>query len=327
LAYRVLVVDDYEPWRLHIEAAIRAQPHWELAGDAGDGLDAIAMARALEPDLILLDVGLPGVNGIEAARQILAFLPAVPILFMSEHRSWDIVQAAMRVGGRGYIVKAEIGPDLVSAMDAVVRGRRFVSAGPLKQVFAKAAHERKNPRPRCHEAALYPDEAALVDDYGRFAAAALAAGEGAVVVTTSGRLEAIAERLRARGVDVDGALREGRYLPADLDQTVAAFTSNDRIDEQLFRVVATGLLLQTAGAAVSERPRVAAMGDAAAMVLHAGGLEEAMRVERLWNELADTYHIDVLCGYLSPASAGEEYHAAIQHLCTQHTAIRERQAS
>ena len=120
MAYRVLVVDDYEPWRRHIEATLRGRPHWHIVGEAVDGLDAIAMARALGPDLVLLDVGLPGVNGIEAARQILAVDPGVRILFMSEHRSWDIVQAAMRTGGRGYAVKAEIGPDLVSAMDAVI---------------------------------------------------------------------------------------------------------------------------------------------------------------------------------------------------------------
>jgi DNA-binding NarL/FixJ family response regulator len=326
LAYRVLVVDDYEPWRRHIEASLRGQPHWQIVGEAGDGLEAIATARAVRPDLVLLDVGLPGVNGIQAAGQIRAVDPDVPILFISEHRSWDIVQAAMRAGGSGYVVKAEVGHDLATAMDAVIEGRRFVSAGPLEQVFAKAGDERKDARPRCHEAAVYPDEAALLNHYERFAATALEAGEGAVVVASGARLEAMAQRLRARGVDVDGARREGRYLPADLDETVGACMSEDRLDEQQFRLVATGLLMRTAGATISDRPRVAAMGDGAALVLETGGLDEATRFEHLWSELADTYHIDVLCGYLTAAPGDGEYHTALQQLCTHHTALHEGRA-
>jgi DNA-binding NarL/FixJ family response regulator len=127
LIYRVLVVDDYEPWRRHIKSALQASPRWQAVGEAADGLDAVQKAQALQPDLILLDVGLPELNGIEAARRILAVDPVRRILFLSENRSWDIVEAALGVGGPGYVLKSDAGRDLLSAMEAVVEGQRFIS--------------------------------------------------------------------------------------------------------------------------------------------------------------------------------------------------------
>ena len=124
---RVLVVDDYEPWRRHIESALQASPRWQVVGEAADGLDAVEKAHALRPDLILLDVGLPSLNGIEAARRILAHDPDRRILFLSENQSWDIVEAALRVGGRGYVLKSDAGSELLSAMEAIVEGQQFVS--------------------------------------------------------------------------------------------------------------------------------------------------------------------------------------------------------
>ena len=118
----VLVVDDYEPWRRHVDTTIRNYPHWQIVGEASDGFDAVVKARGLRPDLILLDVNLPGITGIDAARQILEFDPGARILFMSQYRTWEIVRAAMRTGARGYIPKADVDLDLGLAMDSIVGG-------------------------------------------------------------------------------------------------------------------------------------------------------------------------------------------------------------
>ena len=134
----VLVVDDYEPWRRHIEATIRDHPHWQIVGEASDGFDAIAKARDLGPDLILLDIGLPGDRTASTPRgRSSPFDPGARILFMSEHRSWDIVRAAMRTGARGYIPKAEsrTRPGVRHGRDhrrAADRQRRRVGAGVHK---------------------------------------------------------------------------------------------------------------------------------------------------------------------------------------------------
>jgi DNA-binding NarL/FixJ family response regulator len=127
LIYRVLVVDDYEPWRRHIESALRVCPRWQVVGEAADGLDAVHKAQELRPHLILFDIGLPVLNGIEAARQILARETGSRILFLSENRSWAVVEASLATGASGYVLKSDAGRDLFAAMEAVVQGERFIS--------------------------------------------------------------------------------------------------------------------------------------------------------------------------------------------------------
>ena len=125
--YRVLIADDSEPWRRRICSAVEANGRWLLVAEAADGASAVEQARALRPDLILLDVSLPSLSGIEAAQRILAENPALRILFLSEHRSCEVVDAALATGARGYVVKADAARELLSAMEAVVGGRSFTS--------------------------------------------------------------------------------------------------------------------------------------------------------------------------------------------------------
>ena len=125
--YRVLIVDDSEPWRRRICSAIEANGRWLLVAEATDGASGVEQARALRPDLILLDVSLPSLGGIEAAQRILAENPASRILFLSAHHSSEIVDAAIATGARGYVVKADAAGELLTAMEAVVDGRSFTS--------------------------------------------------------------------------------------------------------------------------------------------------------------------------------------------------------
>jgi DNA-binding NarL/FixJ family response regulator len=125
--YRVLIVDDSEPWRRVLRSIIEANGRWLLVAEAADGVSAVEQALVLQPDLVLLDVSLPSLNGIEAARRILAENPASRILFLSDHRSRQIVDVAIAAGARGYVVKADAGPELLTAMEAVVDGRSFTS--------------------------------------------------------------------------------------------------------------------------------------------------------------------------------------------------------
>jgi len=127
-------VEDYEPFCQFIATTFQKQPHLKIVKEVSDGPDAVQQAQQLQPDLILLDIGLPTLNGIEAARQIRQLSPLSKILFLSENRSSDIAEEALRVGGLGYVIKSDAAKDLLPAIDAVLQGKRFVSTSLSIQV-------------------------------------------------------------------------------------------------------------------------------------------------------------------------------------------------
>ena len=124
---RILVVDDYLPWSEFITNTLKKQSGWEVIGKVSDGPEAVQQAAQLRPDLILLDIGLPSLNGIEAAARIRECSPTSKILFVSENRSIDIVEKALSTG-EGYVIKSDAASELLPAIKAVLEGRRFISA-------------------------------------------------------------------------------------------------------------------------------------------------------------------------------------------------------
>jgi DNA-binding NarL/FixJ family response regulator len=123
-----MLVDDYEPWRRFVASTLQKCSGLQVISESGDGLEAVETAREMQPDLILLDIGLPRQNGIEVARRIRECSPKSKILFVSETRSADIAEEALRSGGLGYVVKSDADKELLPAVDAILQGRRFVSA-------------------------------------------------------------------------------------------------------------------------------------------------------------------------------------------------------
>jgi DNA-binding NarL/FixJ family response regulator len=119
---RILVVDDYEDWRNHVRLLIQTRPEWEIISEASDGLEAVQKAGELKPDLILLDIGIPSLNGIEAARRIRELSPNSKIIFFSTDNSFEIVQTALSTGAQGYVHKLSVQHDLLPAIDAALRG-------------------------------------------------------------------------------------------------------------------------------------------------------------------------------------------------------------
>lgn len=126
---RILVVEDSKPFREFIYSLLEKISQLQIIGEASDGREAVHKAEELQPDLILLDVGLPSLNGIEAARQIAALAPRSRIIFLSQESSPDVVRGALSTGAKGYVTKPNAGKDLLAAVETVVQGGRFVSAG------------------------------------------------------------------------------------------------------------------------------------------------------------------------------------------------------
>jgi DNA-binding NarL/FixJ family response regulator len=126
--FRVLVVDDFEPWRDFVSSKILMKPELQVVGEASDGLEAVQKAVELKPDLILLDIGLPTLSGIEAARQIRKLAPESKIIFLSQESSAEIVQEALSLGAWGYVVKTMAESELLTAVETVISGKKFVSS-------------------------------------------------------------------------------------------------------------------------------------------------------------------------------------------------------
>lgn len=136
---RVLVVDDFAPWRGYLRSFLTRQPQFDIVGEAIDGFDAVRKAAELLPDLVLLDVALPQLNGIEAARRIRQCAPKTRILFLSEHCDCDIAVAAWSAGGHGYLIKSDCMSELLVGIRAVLKGEHFVSGfseAPMENYLA-----------------------------------------------------------------------------------------------------------------------------------------------------------------------------------------------
>ena len=127
---RVLIVDDYEPWRHNMSTVLGKRPELEMVGEAADGLEAVQKAEELQPDLILLDLVLPKLNGIEVSRRIRQLSPNSKILFVSMEQDPEVVRAALRTGARGYLVKSDVGR-LFLAINTVLADKQFVSSSVI----------------------------------------------------------------------------------------------------------------------------------------------------------------------------------------------------
>ena len=126
---RILVVEDHEPFRSFISSMLRQQSKIEIVGEEQDGLRAVQQAEALQPDLILLDIGLPELNGLEAARRIRQGAPTAKIVFLTQETAPEVVGEAFATGAQGYLVKTHASSELLPALEAILGGSRFISHG------------------------------------------------------------------------------------------------------------------------------------------------------------------------------------------------------
>jgi DNA-binding NarL/FixJ family response regulator len=125
---RVLVVEDFAPFRQFICSTLAKRCDLQIICEVSDGLEAVQKADELKPDLILLDIGLPTLNGIEAARRIRKLAPESKIIFLSQESSADVVQEALSLGAWGYVVKIRAASELLPAVQAVISEKQFVGA-------------------------------------------------------------------------------------------------------------------------------------------------------------------------------------------------------
>jgi len=124
-ALRILIADDHEVARRGIRSLLEGHPGWEICGEAKDGREAVDLANGLKPDIFLLDIGMPNLNGLDAARQILALYPEARILILTIHDSEQVVREVLAAGARGFLLKSDAGRDLIAAVEALQNRRTF----------------------------------------------------------------------------------------------------------------------------------------------------------------------------------------------------------
>ncbi len=330
---RVLVVDDYEPFRRFIGSTLRKRRALQIVGETSDGLEAVHKAEELQPDLIVLDIGLPTLNGIEAARRIRKLSPESKIVFISQESSADVVQEALALGALGYVVKAHAGSGLLAAVEAVLEGKQFVSSGLSGRSFAHATDEqatdscheetllslvpRKAEIARSHEVEFYSDDAAFVVGFTRFIEASLRAGNAVIVVATEAHRKDLLATLQAHGVDIVAAIEQGRYISLDAAYTLSTFMVNDLPDPAGFFKVVSDLIAPAARATAGGESRVAICGECASILWAQGKADAAIQVEQLCNKLTKRYGMDILCGLLRTSVRCEEDQEIFRKICSK----------
>jgi DNA-binding NarL/FixJ family response regulator len=338
MSVRVLVVDDYEPFRRFICSTLGKKPDLQVIDEASDGLEAVQKAEELQPDLIVLDIGLPKLNGIEAAGRIRKLSPESEILVLTQESSADVVQEVLSLGALGYVVKAHAGSELLAAVEAVCQGMRFVSRGisghdctsaadpALDDLCRKEALPSLPPRKeeieRSHVVRFYPDDASLLAGFTRFIEAALNAGNAVIVLVTESHRKGLFQRLQAQGLNLGIAIEQGTLIPLEVAETLSTFMVNDLPDPVRFRKVAGELVAAAATAATGAHPRVAACGECAPTLWAQGKSDAAIQVEHLWDEIAKTGELDILCGYVLNSFQREKGSHIYERICAEHSAVR-----
>lgn len=336
LSIRVLLVDDYQNWRHFVRSTLRKQPGLQVIGEASDGLEAVQKAQELKPDLILMDIGLPALNGIEAAGQIRERCPASQILFLSQDRSPYTAEEALRTGAGGYVVKTDAGRELLPAVQAVLQGRQFVSTSLAANGFTQDKHTadnrcrevgvehlpRQNEGPGArHEVKFYSSDAAFVAGLAGFIEAGLQMGNVVIVVATEPHRRGILRKLKADGLDLDAAIKQGSFRSLDSVETVSTLMVNDALDPLHCAKVVGDMIVEAAKGAKRQHARVTFCGECAPILLAQGNAEAAIQLEHLWDEITKRYGADTLCAYLWSAFPDKETNPIFERICAEHSVV------
>ena len=312
---RVLVVEDHAPFRSMICKLLRQRMDVDIVGEANNGLDAIRQAETLRPDVVVLDIGLPSLNGLDVAGRLRTLIPNAKLMFVTIESSLDVVEQAFSIGAHGYVYKPRALRDVLPVLDAIVRGGRFVSGGlaRIAQGDSLASHR--------HHLLFWSDDTVAVDGLSRFIANGLNGGNTVIALVTKERDTCLRQSLHAADVDIDSATREQRYVPLEIGDLIARSTVNGNPDPALLFRTGADLVADAVRRSGKLDARVTACGECAPALWARGHRDAAVQLEHLWDEFSKTNQMDVLCAYPLAARSQSEQGRS---LCAEHTAVEIR---
>ena len=311
---RVLIVEDYEQFRQYLSSTLQQEAEFQVVGEACDGLDAIQKAEVLKPDVVLLNVGLPKLNGFQVARRLRQIAPLAKILFVSQEFSFDMVQAGLREGAKGYIHKFRVQRDLLPAIRSILEGKYFVTG------VTRAGVGQQNKEVR-HEVQICSENAICLQRFTDFTAEALESGNAAVLIATEPHRADVLGGVR--NFDVNDAIRTGILVPLDAAELATKLVCNNEIHAgQFFDVV--GSMVEAAADAAQRRsknktPSVAVCRECPPDLVTRGKLAQMLQMEQLWNLVAHGFGLDLLCAYLPEHFVN--HNDIYESICAEHSAI------
>jgi hypothetical protein len=250
----------------------------------------------------------------------------------------EIVKASFSTGASGYVVKSAAGNELFEAIETVIHGGQFVSrkcerwipevkdgrttgSHSLPKDLEPSLPHKSKVVTQIHEVQFYSDEDEFLDTFTDLISPRLKAGNVGIVVATESHRIRLFSKLQTDGVDVISSIEQGNYIPLDVAETLSRFMVNDLPDCVQFSEVVGDLLEQACKVAKGKHPRVTVCGEGVGVLWAQGKGEAAIRLEQLWNEIAKTYDVDLLCAYRVLDFLGKEGQDMFQRICAEHTAV------
>jgi CheY-like chemotaxis protein len=311
--FRILLVEDFEPFRQFVRSALQRRIDLTLVGEARDGLEAVRKAIDLKPDLVLIDIGLPKLNGMDAAQQIHAAVPNAKLVFVTLESSPAIVREAFRLGAHGYIHKLRAQFDLLPAIETVLAQRQFISSN---LEFRNGANTLRR-----HEVQFYSDDTVFRTSVTSFIGSALKHGAGVIALATKPHEEVIVQRLKEEAVGIESAIRERTFFSMDASEALSSFFPDGRLDRAGALTAFSSVIESVLKAVRTDQPRVAILGECCGLLCSAGNPDAAIQFEEAGRILFEKYAVDILCTY--PLSAFQRPHDGhtFRSVCSEHSAV------
>jgi CheY-like chemotaxis protein len=334
---RILIVDDHEAVRRGIDSLLSAHAEWVVCGEATDGLEAVEEARRLRPDVILMDISMPRMDGVQATKIIRQEVPEADVILISQNDPSVVCRQAKEADAGAFVPKADLSQDLVSTIEQLVdirerggvaqrlpyslenpdvRGKigvhmnRDVHNEPWCGLLAEAA-------PRDHIVQLYQDEKFLSRAVCRFAVSAINHGEGVILVPTSAHWDALRPRLEAEGVDVNAVQASGQLTVIDADQTLPNFMRDAMPDGPLFLGLAGETIARARGG--DRFTKVRWWGEMVNVLWERGDVAASMGLEDLFHKVAHDQDIAIFCSFLMDNFDGDVHARMLPRLGQNHS--------
>jgi DNA-binding NarL/FixJ family response regulator len=337
----ILIADDRELFRRMVRSLVESQSAYHICGEAGDGLQAIERARQLRPDVVLMDINMPRMNGLEATRIIGREIPECNVIIVTQNDARIAREQAREVNAKGFVTKSDLSRDLLpmiekcrkakpEAREAKTAKARIVQwkgaameNNSLHQTKSAASHAEpwcgvlNSAAPRDHIVQLYQDQQFLNRAVCRFAAAAIMNGEGVILVPTVAHWDAFRPRLESEGVDVKAAEKRGQLTVVDADNLLPTFMRDGMPDSPVFLGLAQNVISQARGE--GRYPKVRWWGEMVNILWERGDVAASMQLEDQFDQLAHEQDIAIFCSFLMDNFDGDVHARMLPRLSENHS--------